>query len=386
LFSKIETKNLKFQKLSKNDRVQLSYYLARYTKQATKGILETRLDEIRTGKWARIGALLYKGTRSLLNVGMNGLVHFLGDIIARSIGAHSTDQKWNEYFPEIAPIIKEDFADAEGSFFAFSRLVLLCKKLGYQRVIFIIDKIDEDSRFGNAAEDISEFIEPLLTDNKLLLDKSFQLVISLWVIPLNMIKSSVRTQKLNCPTINWSSGDLKSVLNKRLSVYSDNNVREIESIFDSSIENDNLEKILNLSNRNPRDLWHVMNRIMLAQHKINPDSKFIGNLAIQEGLDTYVKEFNFYEYYPRKSNAKKNSMDIYAYINHLLKLDDANFTKNKLNEKAGTGSSTNNYVSAMENMGLVETSGSIGGSTTYKIRDPKVVYAIKNKIDIAKSS
>jgi hypothetical protein len=125
---------------------------------------------------------------------------------------------------------------------------------------------------------------------------------------------------------------------------------------------------------------------MLAQHRIDQTSNRICERAIREGLDSYVREFNFYEYYPKKSNAKKNSMDIYAYISHLLKLEGAEFTKNKLNEKAGTGSSTPNYVSAMENMGLVEASGSAGGSATYTIRDPKVVYAIKNKIDIARST
>jgi hypothetical protein len=386
LFSIIANSKFNYKLLTKNERISLSYFFARYTKHITKAALKSRLEELQMGPLSRLGAFIYKATRQILNIGANGLVHFLGDLVARSAGASSTDVKWNEYFPELASSIESDFADADGSLTAFCRLVDLCKKLRYEKVLLILDKIDEDPRFGNAAEDIAEFIEPLLTDNKLLLNNKFQLVVSLWIIPLNMLKGSVRTQKLNCPIINWSFEDLKAALNRRLSVFSNGNVTNVETLLEDSLENEGLEKILSLSNRNPRDLWHVMNRIMLAQHRIDQSSNRICSQAIQEGLDSYVREFNFYEYYPRKSNAKKNSMDIYAYINHLLKLDGAEFTKNKLNEKAGTGSSTPNYVSAMENMGLVEASGSASGSATYTIRDPKVVYAIKNKIDISRST
>lgn len=386
LFSTMATSSFNHRLLTKNEKISLSYFYARYTRQTTKVALNSRLEELQMSRLARVGTFIYKLTRHILNIGANGAVHFLGDLVARSLGSSPTDQRWNEYFPELASSIEADFADAEGSLMAFCRLVDLCKKLGNQKVLLILDKIDEDPRFGNAAEDIAEFIEPMLTDNKLLLNNKFQLVVSLWLIPLNMLKSSVRTQKLNCPVINWSFEDLKAVLNRRLGVYSNANITDIMMILDNSIGNESLEKILSLSNRNPRDLWHVMDRIMLAQHRIDSTAKRICERAIQEGLDSYVKEFNFYEYYPKKSNAKKNSMDIYAYISHLLKLDGAEFTKNKLNEKASTGSSTPNYVLAMENMGLVEASGSAGGSTTYTIRDPKVVYAIKNKIDIARST
>lgn len=98
-----------------------------------------------------------------------------------------------------------------------------------------------------------------------------------------------------------------------------------------------------------------------------------------------MTEFNFYEYYPRKSNARANSMDIYSYIKYLLKLDDYKFTKNKLNELAGTGSSTTQYVTGMEKNGLISrTAEKIGGGVVYQINDPKVIYAISNKVDISR--
>lgn len=102
------------------------------------------------------------------------------------------------------------------------------------------------------------------------------------------------------------------------------------------------------------------------------------------GIKRYVTEFNYYEYYPRRSSARANSMDVYSYIKHLLKLDGTEFTKDRLNDKAGTGSSTNNYVVAMENMGLIRKTAkkAQGGAVIYEISDPKVCYAMENGIAI----
>ena len=79
-------------------------------------------------------------------------------------------------------------------------------------------------------------------------------------------------------------------------------------------------------------------------------------------------------------------MDIYRYINHLLKLPDIEFTSNQLNSYAGTGSSTNNYISSMQAMGLiVRTDAKIGTGVVYRINDPKVIYAIHTGLKIVRN-
>jgi hypothetical protein len=104
--------------------------------------------------------------------------------------------------------------------------------------------------------------------------------------------------------------------------------------------------------------------------------------AVEKGFETFVSDFNYYEYYPRKSNARRNSMDIYSYANHLFKLGDSRFTKNQLNTKAQTGSSTNGYVVAMENIGLIRRAAQESGSVVYEIADPKILYAQKQGLSL----
>ena len=79
-------------------------------------------------------------------------------------------------------------------------------------------------------------------------------------------------------------------------------------------------------------------------------------------------------------------MDIYRYINHLLKLPDSEFTANQLNSYAGTGGSTNNFIGSMQAMGLiVRTDSKIGAGVVYRINDPKVIYAIHKGLRIARN-
>lgn len=246
----------------------------------------------------------------------------------------------------------------------------------------VVDKIDEDTRFENDAESVSEFIVGIASNNRILTNELFQMVCFLWSTPFNYIRSNVRTQKLTFQQLEWSRPQLERVIGRRMEAYSNKAVTDIAQILDNCSAK-NIDLLFRMCNGNPRDLWHIVDKCFKEQFSLDSTHR-IGDKAIELGINRYVTEFNYYEYYPRRSSARANSMDIYSYIKHLLKLDGAQFTKDKLNDKAGTGGSTNNYVIAMENMGLIRrTAGKAqGGAVIYEIRDPKVCYAMENGISI----
>lgn len=156
--------------------------------------------------------------------------------------------------------------------------------------------------------------------------------------------------------------------------------------FTDNVTSKDIEQLLTLANHNPRDLWHIFNSLFHKQYAIDPNSSLISQEALSEALADFVLNFNYYEYYPRKKNSRRDSMDIYRYINHLLKLPDSEFTANQLNSYAGTGSSTNNYIGSMQTMGLiVRTDSKVGAGIVYRINDPKVIYAIKKGLKISRS-
>lgn len=256
--------------------------------------------------------------------------------------------------------------------------------MGFTNIVILLDKIDEDSRFSNDADIISRFVTPLLTDNKLLLNPNLQIVISIWSVPYDLLKGNIRTQKFYCPTLIWKDNDLKRAFNRRIKVFSNPNRNlSFDDYFSNDVTNDDKKMIFILSNHNPRDLWHIFDNLFRTQYLINEDANRIIKEAIELGLYEFVGTFNYYEYYPRKRGSRTDSMDVYKYINHLSKLLEQEFTANQLNTLAGTGSSTNGYITGMQNIGLVKsTESKRGAGIVYKITDPKVVYAIEKKIKI----
>ena len=220
--------------------------------------------------------------------------------------------------------------------------------------------------------------------SNLLSIKEFQIVYFIWSTPFRFIEDLVRTQKYYCPSLKWSKQDLEKLLNRRLEFYSVSRITNYKKMFDKTVSEDDIEKVFELANSNPRDLIHIFKILFEEQYRKNPDAVVFTKELLNDALTKFVLDFNYFEYYPRKSNARANTMDIYSYAAHLLKLDNEEFSKNQLNEKAGTGGSTNNYVVSMEKIGLIENIRSDKGNAVYKIKDPKVVFCQRHNLDLKK--
>lgn len=383
-FSKMSPTPSLFWKYGKEDRLFLSMYFYKYVPTSTKNQLRNNVKKIQQGVFKRAGVGIYNTTRVVLNYGLKAATKVVSDALTKHFSAlPEFDSGDAEYFKRLEIEIDDSFTPEDRSYFYLEKLCDLILKSHINDIVIIIDKIDEDPRFKNDAERIATFIEGVASNNKILINNYFRVVLFLWSTPFNSIKSNIRTQKIALQQLHWKPQALKDAASKRLSAFSNGKLSRISELFEKS-DVGCIDKIVYMCNENPRDLWHLLDKSLSAQFEIDSTKK-ITNDAVDQGIDMFVEQFNYYEYYPRKSNARKDSMDIYSYIRHLLKLDSNIFTKNKLNEMAGTGGSTNNYVLSMENMGLIKRTGEkvSQGGLEYEIRDPKVRYARENGIEVS---
>jgi hypothetical protein len=383
-FKKMELRPNSFWKYDKDDRLNLSMYLHQFVPASTKKQLRDHIKIIQQGIVQRYAIILYNITRVILNYGLKAATKVVSDALTRHFSAlPEFDAGDAEYFKKLEIELDESFTPEDRSWHYMEKLCSLILKSNIDEIIIVIDKIDEDPRFKNDAERIAIFIERLASNHKLIINCNFKVVLFVWSTPFNSIKSSIRTQKISLQTLSWTGQELKEVAGKRLYAFSEKSLNNIESIFDNDALS-YIDDMIYMCNENPRDLWHILNKSLVSQFEIDC-SKKITKEAIEKGIEKFVREFNYYEYYPKKTNARKDSMDIYSYIKHLLKLNSDTFTKNQLNELAGTGSSTSNYVVAMENMGLIRRTGDkkSQGGLVYNIRDPKVRYARDKGIDVS---
>ncbi|MFM5541225.1 P-loop ATPase, Sll1717 family [Aeromonas veronii] len=370
-------------KLTKEDRIDLSMFLHEYLGASTKNLLVEKIQRIQNGPIKRFSINCYNTARTILNYGIKATTMAISDSLTKHFSClPPIDSGDAEYLKRLNIEVDTSFSQDQRQFFYLEKICNLAKKAGFEKIYIFIDKVDEDSRFQNDAEDIADYLRTIASDNKILTANHFHIVFFAWSTPFNYIRENVRTQKISFTSLTWDKQSLERVLTKRINTYL---VEKTPSNFDLLGQASNTSKnlIFEMCNRNPRDLWHIMDKAFQEQYKIDP-SKTISDEAISLAINRFVKEFNYYEYYPRKSNARANTMDVYKYIKHLLKLDNQKFTKDRLNTLAGTGGSTNNYVVAMENMGLIRNTQekAQGGAVVYEIADPKVRYAMQNGIQL----
>lgn len=371
-------------KLSKEDRVDLSMYLHKYVGASTKSLLVDQIRKIQNSLIKRFFIGSYNTFRVALNYGLRAATMVVSDALTKHFSSlPSIEIGDSEYFKRLEAEVDTSFDQSQRQYYYLEKFCRIARKAGFEKIYVFIDKIDEDPRFQNDAEDVANFLRPIASDNKILTSELFHVVLFVWSTPFNYIRESVRTQKLSSTSLTWDRPNLEKVLEKRVEKHAKRGPNQrVDLLEQASSASKTL--IFDMCNRNPRDLWHLMDKSFQEQFRLDPSQK-IGDAAITSAVRRFVTEFNYYEYYPRKSNARANTMDVYKYIKHLMKLDDTRFTKDKLNTVAGTGGSTNNYVVAMENMGLIRNTNekAQGGAVVYEIADPKVRYAMQNGLHIS---
>jgi hypothetical protein len=387
LFAKISESPPKLLSLNKEEKILLSYLLSEFLTPVSQNSLKDKISKIQLSPWIRLINWGYNKLRGPLNYGGTVVKNLTYQYLIKHysfLPVLETNNQIQEFFPELRLNVESDFFGQEISFRLLSRIGIISSKLGFQKPVILLDRLDEDPRFENDAEVISEFISPFLTDGNLLSINEFELVFFIWSTPFRFIEDLVRTQKYYCPSLRWSKSDLEKLLNRRLETYSGGKLKNYRALFEDTVTADQLDKVFELSNSNPRDIIHIFKMIFEEQFRYNSNSTAFDATILNSSLTKFVLDFNYFEYYPKKSNAKANSMDIYSYAAHLLKLDTEEFTKNRLNEKAGTGSSTSNYVVGMERIGLIENVRQEKGNAIYRIKDPKIIFCQKNKLELRK--
>ena len=167
-----------------------------------------------------------------MNYGLTAGANFVNDVIRSyySFLPPIQESEIRDILPKFNIEAETDFNSANSSYKVLLQVCDVIKKLGYARTTVFFDKFDEDNRMESNAEVVSEFICPLLTDNKILENNSIQLVVSVWEVPFLKIIQQVRTQKHFCPQLSWSVPKLIAALNTRIAVFSNR-----ESVCPSNI-------------------------------------------------------------------------------------------------------------------------------------------------------
>lgn len=161
------------------------------------------------------------------------------------------------------------------------------KKLGYQCVYLLVDKVDESMLTGKASNSY-RFIASLLGNLQLLELPGFGFKFFLWNMLLESYRKDARPDRIKYHQLNWNKNQLKEMLSKRLKAHSNSRVTSFEQICSiNSIDN----LIVLFSQGSPRNIIRICKEIIDQQSEISSDSNEISINAVVRGFEVFSENY-----------------------------------------------------------------------------------------------
>lgn len=373
-------------KLSKVEKEKFAFIIKGFFKSLSQTEFEKYYDKATNYKTKNLFRNFYNNILNRpINFLISGGIEVVSDGVRKSLGLPEPNS--NNFYKNYLPEIKiEEIEKDKG----FSKLIedskalkgvlddisSIIKKTGLGKPVIFFDKIDEYPILGSNIVNISDFLNDLLIDTSLLLNQNYALVFSVWdAIKPELSSRGVRFDKIKPLDITWSEEQLKTILNKRFSYFSEN-----RTTHKSIIENeDDYNSIINLSSRSPRYLFRLFSVIYDEQFHIDPSAIFFGRQAIQNGQKIFSETFDFYAVFPGKRGTKE---DIITNVNRLLRIGKQQIkTKDFVDIFKVHSNTGNSYIKILQDYGLISNTGLTDGmAKIFKIENPVILKLISHNI------
>ncbi|MDY4376918.1 hypothetical protein SOV92_03495 [Pectobacterium brasiliense] len=262
-----------------------------------------------------------------------------------------------------------------------SRLVDFSQAFGFSGVCVLIDKLDETTVTTNSSESTAELIFPLLSNIQLLEITNFSWIAFVWDAVQDHFNGAhkIRLDKIAHANISWDDSELKEMLDKRMSFFSEGKMKFDDILDINGNKDDATNQLISISVKSPRELIKLCD-IIFREHDANNFDGGINEESLNSGIDKYCIETigTWYE------------TDVLQQIYRLGKSTFVNKDVQALFKISDQGA--RNRIRAWEDMRIIKKKGTTpsdaGGKpvTLYEVADPRVVRIISKELDPAVGS
>ncbi|MCX8473795.1 MAG: hypothetical protein ORN85_09110, partial [Sediminibacterium sp.] len=249
----------------------------------------------------------------------------------------------------------------------------IIRKVGFDNVVVLLDKIDEYRELKGLINDVCVFIGSILKDTNLLMQTNISLVFSIWDEVRNELASKgIRFDKFKPIDVSWTSEEITQILNERIKYFGET-TKQAEKLLE---DNNELVKLIELSNNSPRDLLHLFGSIYDEQTLVDISSKYLSLQSINKGKMKFCKEYEYYALFPSKRNSKE---DVFRNINRLLKTGKTTLRATNFVTSLKVSTPTaNSYIKIITDFNFAKMTDQ---QYVYEISDPKLKYLIEKGIN-----
>lgn len=220
----------------------------------------------------------------------------------KSIGDHATDI-WNKFRAPFSEIIKK-ISKNKGVEIDLSKIELdkkielshkdnlfnirsFLEKIGIDTIYVLVDKVDELNLTGNNPKASYLFISELIKDLELLETPGVGFKFFLWDELKQYCAKDARPDRVYSYQLKWTVKQIRQMLNKRLSAFSNGKIKEAAELFHDRVS---LGRVIVFSEFSPRDCIRICNRILSEQLKENPNSLKFEYHIVNRAIDMFCKE------------------------------------------------------------------------------------------------
>lgn len=216
-------------KLDKFEKEKLSFFIQEFFKTLSKREYLERNNKIKRFKTSNFFKNLYNDfLNAPVNYLISGGVEVLSDMVSKSLGLPKIQNAdfYKNYLPKVEisePKKKQKIDDFDYNSLKdiLIDLAKIIKKTGYENVVILIDKIDENRNLKGSINDVCIFLEGILKDTNLLMQDDFSLVFSIWDEARNELASKgVRFDKFKPIDVTWTSQEMSEIIDNRIKHFS----------------------------------------------------------------------------------------------------------------------------------------------------------------------
>lgn len=373
-------------RLKKSEKEKLTFFIENFFNPVTKKEFEKYVNATSNYKsrnfWIRACNFILRQFNSVLSLG----IEIGGDVIKKSFGLDSvnTTMVYKDYAKELTEYIPGKTIFLEGGNYLLYKDIIcdltnIIKKSGFEQVVIFYDKIDEYKILGGEISKIKGFLNDMLTDTNLLLNKDFGLVFSLWSeLKTDLSKIGVRFDKISPIDVTWSNVELEEIMNKRLDYFSTKR-QIIIKLEDLVADPRSIEEIISISNKSPRDLLRLISIIYYEQANNDNRSHYLTTNSIKKGILKFISEYDYYSIFPKT----KGKDDILIDLKKIISCGKLTFKTLDLSQDLSISNLTASVL--IKNLckhGIIKALNQTQDNLMlYEIIDPKIVWLIKNQIN-----
>lgn len=373
-------------RLKKSEKEKLTFFIENFFNPITKKEFENYVNITSNYKsrnyWIRACNYLLKPFNSALSLGLE----IGGDVVKKSIGLESfnTTMVYKDYLKEIKEYIPNKTLFLESANYSIYKDILcdlskIIKNSGFEQVVIMYDKIDEYKDLGGEIAKITEFLNEILRDTNLLLNRDFGLVFSIWSeLKSDLSKIGVRFDKISPIDVTWNNSELENIVNVRLN-YSSIKPQTVIKFEELLADPRSSEDIISISNKSPRDLLKLIFSIYYEQANIDNRSPYLSTHAIRKGILKFISDYEYYSMFPQISHKD----DILKNLKKILYCEKLTFKVSDISQDLNISIPTANGLikNLLKHGIIIELNQTRGNAKIFEIIDPKIVWLLKNQIN-----